>query len=294
MGKDIRINDFDYIPKFNFNFQCQILNYFEIKSEGIIKPNIKITNVFEFETFVFIPLIGNKYNKIDYFKELDSEDYNDRTKSPNKIYNSKFVSYTKYRKSAYDFVYKSFNRIIKEDILYEMVFNAIIDDLKYDNSFSIKEKLNIWFSLYEQFSQNNKNEKSMASKLKDYQEYVGKIILDQADFNLATDEQFMFAAGQVINYILTKSKSADQSYQLLEPYTQKSSCKEFQKAIANDFARYKHANYSGNFERAASFVLTYETDQNLKNYLPELLAGVFSKNQLFSLKKEVPSQTSTN
>ena len=100
-----------------------------------------------------------------------------------------------------------------------------------------------------------------------------------------TDEKFAFAAGQVIEYILSKSKSADNSYNLLEPYLQQSKCAEFKKAMANDFGRYKHENFSKNFEKVAAFVLSYETDANLKHLLPQILSGVFSKNQLFSTSK---------
>ena len=121
----------------------------------------------------------------------------------------------------------------------------------------------------------------MVNKLKEYQDFVAAII-DHEPLTDITDEKFAFAAGQVIDYILSKSKSADTSYNLLEPYLQQSKCEEFKRAIANDFGRYKHENFSKNFEKVAAFVLSYETSANLKHLLPQLLSGVFSKNQLFS------------
>lgn len=125
----------------------------------------------------------------------------------------------------------------------------------------------------------------MASKLKEYREFMEALAEGQADTSQASLEQFAFAAGQVIYYILQKSKSVDASYQRLEPYLQQASCEGLKKAITNDFARYKHETYSARFERAAAFVLTYQTNANLKKVLPELLAGVFSNNQLFPKKK---------
>jgi CRISPR-associated protein Csh1 len=164
-----------------------------------------------------------------------------------------------------------------------MVFNGIQDDLKQSNPYGIKDKLNIWFSLYEKFNPNfNPNDKTMASKLKDYRQFMEILAEDKADISATSLEEFAFAAGQVIYYILQKSKSADTSYQRLEPYLQQVSCEGLKKAIANDFARYKHENYSARFERAAAFVLTYQTEANMKKVLPELLAGIFSNNQLFS------------
>lgn len=121
----------------------------------------------------------------------------------------------------------------------------------------------------------------MVNKLKEYQDFVRALIDEQEPAGI-TDEKFAFAAGQVIEYILSKSKSADNSFSLLEPYLQQSKCAEFKKAIANDFGRYKHENFSKNFEKVAAFVLSYETEANLKHLLPQILSGAFAKNQLFS------------
>ncbi len=167
-----------------------------------------------------------------------------------------------------------------------MVFNSIRDDLKQNNPYAIKEKLNIWFSLYEKFDLNfnSKNSKTMASKLNDYRQFMESLAEGNADLTNTSLEEFAFASGQVIDYILQKSKSADTSYQRLEPYLQQAKCEEFKKAIANDFARYKHENFSSRFQKAAAFVLTYQTDENLKKVLPEILAGVFSKSYLYATK----------
>lgn len=124
----------------------------------------------------------------------------------------------------------------------------------------------------------------MASKLKEYQNFVSGLINENISLDKADDEHFAFAAGQVIYYLLKKSKSEDTSFRLLEPYLQKTNCKALQENISEDFARYKHENFSMNFGKVAAFVLSYETNQNLKKLQPQLLSGLFSKNQLFSNK----------
>ena len=165
-----------------------------------------------------------------------------------------------------------------------MVFSHIKDDLKQNNSFSIKEKLNIWFSLFEKFKHNNQeNEVTMASKLKSYQEFVAQLSMGKVDVDIATDKEFAFAAGQVIDYLLGKSQAQDKSYQLLEPYLQQAKCQEFKRAIANDIARYKHAINDGEtrFKSVCDFVLSYDTVVNMKELMPEILAGAFSRCQFF-------------
>lgn len=269
--------DFDFVSTFEYfvskDKPLAILNLFDIKEKGgkENKHYPVIQNIFDFEQQILKPFIQNKYLRVDYFGDLNKDDYAKLDLT--------FNSFSRYRKAIYDYVYKSQRNTIDGHLFYEMVFNAITDDIKNNNDYGIREKLNIWYSLYEYFNTNNKI--NMVNKLRDYQDFVAAIIADEPLTDI-TDEKFAFAAGQVIDYILSKSKSADNSYNLLEPYLQQSKCVEFKRAIANDFGRYKHENFSKNFEKVAAFVLSYETSANLKHLLPQILSGVFSKNQLFS------------
>jgi CRISPR-associated protein Csh1 len=273
----IVFKDFDFVTTFEYVISkdkpIAISNLFDIKEKGgkENKHYPVIHNIFDFEQQVMKPFIQSKYFRVDYFGDLNKEDYAKLDLT--------FSSYSRYRKAVYDYVYKSQRNTIDGHIFDEMVFNAIKDDVKNNNDYGIREKLNIWYSLYAYFNTNNKI--NMENKLKDYQSFVAAIVADEALTEI-TDEKFAFAAGQVIDYILSKSKSADNSYNLLEPYLQQSKCVEFKRAIANDFGRYKHENFSKNFEKVAAFVLSYETSANLKHLLPQILSGVFSKNQLFS------------
>ncbi|MDD3771754.1 MAG: hypothetical protein PHC38_03755 [Weeksellaceae bacterium] len=270
----IVFKDFDFVSKFEYKIEDLIIqNLFEIKEKGgkADKYYPLIKTIFDLEQQVFKPLIQSKYHRVDYFGDLKKDDYEGLDLT--------FSSFSKFRKSVYDFVYKSQRNTIDGNVFYELVFNSILDDIKNDNEYGIKEKLNIWYSLFKYF--NPKTNINMVNKLKEYQEFVTALIAGEELADI-TDEKFAFAAGQVIEYILSKSKSADKSFNPLEPYLQQSKCSEFKKAIANDFGRYKHENFSNNFEKVAAFVLSYETDANLKHLLPQILSGVFAKNQLFS------------
>ena len=269
--------DFDFVTKFEYSISeskpIAIFNLFDIKEKGgkEFKHYPAIHNIFEFEKQILKPFIQSKYLRVDYFGDLNKDDYAKLDLT--------FSSFCRYRKAIYDYVYKSQRNTIDGHIFDEMVFNAIKDDIKNNNDYGIREKLNIWYSLYEYFNTNNKI--NMVNKLKEYQGFVAAILAEESLTDI-TDEKFAFAAGQVIEYILSKSKSADNSFNLLEPYLQQSKCEEFKRAITNDFGRYKHENFSKNFEKVAAFVLSYETTANLKHLLPQILSGVFSKNQLFS------------
>jgi len=283
----IIFQDFDFVSQFEYEFKAEIHNYFSLREKGSKGKDEKlihypeINTIFEFEKKIFNSLLQSKYLKFDYFVELKKDDYEGLDNT--------FQSYVKYRKAVYDFVYKSKRQGIDARIFSDMVFSHIKDDIKNNNEYGVKDKLNIWYSLYEKFDPDNKNKNiTMASKLKDYQDFVAKLAIGQADLNKADDAHFAFAAGQVIEYVLQKSKSDNKSYQLLEPYLQQSKCSEFKKALSNDIARFKHAieDNEYRFKNACSFVLAWETERNMKELLPEILSGVFAKNEFFTIKIE--------
>ncbi|MXV38201.1 hypothetical protein GO491_05850 [Flavobacteriaceae bacterium Ap0902] len=279
-------NDFDFVSKFEYkvngNEGLETLNLFHIQARKEDKQKGEkhyaiIHNIFELEDRVLKYLIQNKYHRVDYFSDFKKEDYENRDLT--------FLSYTKYRKAVYDYVYKSNRYAITRDIFKEMIFNSILDDIKNDNEYGIKEKLNIWYSLYDYFYK-IKNQKTppMASELKNYEKFVTDIINESADLDKATDKHFAFSAGQIIYYLLTKSKAQDNGLKLIEPYLQKTNVKALQQNITEDFKRYSHESFSDNFKKVSAFVLSYETDINLKELQPQLLSGLFAKNQIYSTK----------
>ena len=89
----------------------------------------------------------------------------------------------------------------------------------------------------------------------------------------------------MIYYLLHKSKTADKSYKRLEPFLQQVHASELNKAIARLFDTYKHENFSGNFRHPFASVMAYQTQANMRDYLPMMLAGIFSDNLLFSVNK---------
>lgn len=289
--KGVKFLDYDYVAKFEYKVGgttgLKIKNLFNIYSKGNKNSERKyysaIKTIFELEDRVLKYLIQNKYHRVNYFSEPDKKDY--------AKHGLTFISYCKYRKSIYDYVYKSKIAAVNGKEFDEMVFNALKDDIKNNNEYGIKEKLNYWYSLYEYFhnsnNQQNKSNETMASNLNNYMDFVKTIIENNKDNPEATDQEFAFAAGQVIRYILNKSKSADNSFRLLEPYLQISNCNRLKEKISEDFARYKHENFSRKFEKIAAFVLAYDTTTNIKKLQPQLISGLFADNQLFTNKNNL-------
>jgi CRISPR-associated protein Csh1 len=108
-----------------------------------------------------------------------------------------------------------------------------------------------------------------------------KLFSDE-NYHIAEDDEFAFAAGQLIYYILKQSKSSNKSHALLEPYISKSDPEQFQQMIIRGFDQYKHSfewygSGKGRFEKLAGDIMGYECKTNIKDMLPVILAGYFSQ-----------------
>jgi CRISPR-associated protein Csh1 len=176
-----------------------------------------------------------------------------------------------------------FDSILRTSVLEDIRLDEIKSSYHTEDR-NIRKKLNIWFSLKENFNQSShKNNETMANKLKEHREFIKKLVKSNAD--IENDEQYAFAAGQVIYYLMSKSKTADRSYKRLEPFLQQVQAKQLNMAISRMFDVYKHEQFSGNFKTPFAQVLAYDTSKNMRDLIPTLLSGIFSKNSLFSDKE---------
>lgn len=280
--------DLDFVPSYHYLIDDMFI--FELFSIGG-KQEKRITNLFEFESHVanriFNGQLITKTNAggwwLKYFGDIE---YNPKYLSDN-TYNQLL----KYRKSFYDYIYKAKRESIQSFMFHDIMLKGILDDLRTDEykdrnhtkDFSIKEKLNIWFSLFYYFDKNLNNTESMASRILEHQEKMRDLI--SGTYNLKEnedDDMFAFATGQVIYYLFSKSETSDRSYGRLEAFLQKKECGTLQATLFNTFNMYKHKPFSNNFRKPFAEVMDYKTSTNISTLMPTILAGFFSDNTLFA------------
>ena len=295
------IIDLDFVPNFQYylhdcelrEVDCLNCNYSN-KEKQLIKWKLKgkINNIFDFQDKIANRLLGmeletnTKSNKkwLKYFGDVE---YN-----PKYMTDIQYNLFFKYRLAFYNYIYKSQRNAITKLVFDDIMVNTIIDDLRHDEvkdsrhtkQYDIKEKLLIWFSLYDFFEQTNKNDKDMINLTQQLFDELKSIAKSSsAPPEEVTPELFAFASGQLIRDILQKSKSDKRSHALLEPFLQKTDVNLFKLAIARAFETYKHefTLYSGNkryeFDRTMSLVMgASDTALNVKDLLPFTLAGYFS------------------
>ncbi|MEJ7827088.1 MAG: hypothetical protein WKF91_02800 [Segetibacter sp.] len=287
------IKDFDFVPKFEYLLQDEdnkpwkILNLFEAVN------NSTIVNVFQCQQAILLPVFNNALVtrtktgdfQYKYFEEIDANYCKSAVT---------FLLVMQYRKAFYDFIYKSKRMAVTQTMFNTILRESIVEDVRLDeikNGYhtqdgSIRRKMNIWFSLSERFNLNNiKITTTMASKLQEHREFILKLAKNES--TITSDEQYAFTVGQVIYYLLSKSKTTDRSYKRLEPFMQQVHSKELNKAVSRMFDSYKHENFSANFKNPFAEVMDYNTSTNVRDFMPTILAGIFSKNALFSDKDQI-------
>ena len=283
--KKSRVVDLDFVPVFKYHLNGLQLQ--EIFPLGGKLRNLSVKNVFDFQNNVINKVFNNQLVQntknnglwLRYFDDLEVKPEYGLTDT---IYHLLY----KYRKAIYDYVYKSRHQEITCRMFDEMVLLSVLDDIAHDEegdkNFSIKQKLNIWFSLYNHFNNQHKNREDMASKIPELMEKCRKVA--HHGENLSEDPaEFAFAAGQLIYYLLDQSESSNKSHALLEPFLQKSKTELLQDSISNTINTYKHAiNFGkGRFERLSKEVLAYETNVNIKKLQRYLLAGYFADSVIY-------------
>ena len=300
-AKDIVINDIDFVPMFRYYFDKPLLienvMLAGYKRDEIFEEerDISLKDIFSFEYVVVREIFNNclvmikkdgSYKSL-YFGEVDLSKRSD---------NGKFLIYQlimKYRYAFYEYIYKSKQNAINVLMFDEMMFTSILASIKNEEvksrfSFNnvIKKKLNIWFSLHNLFNNNDKKKEIMASNVTDLMSKMR--IVAKGEAVLETPEEFAFAAGQLVSYLMDQSVASDKTYSMLEPYLQKTKSKHLQDAIAHVFSQYKHAVsiYGKAFKALASNVLTYDEDVDMKPLLKYFLAGCFSNCVIYEKKEE--------
>lgn len=281
-----QIIDLDFVPVFKYTLKDKEENDFVVKEIFGKEPdnyfNSKDHSVFSFlfqivNTIFNRQLVREDSTFSNFFEDLK---VNPKYGLTDVILNLLL----KYRKAWYDFIYKSKQQIITMTMIDEMFMESIIDDLRHDEEFKktaqLRKKLSLWFGLQPLFD-NNFNTNSMANKTVELQTKIREIAQTES-FHIATDDEFAFAAGQLIWKLLIQSESANRSHALLEPFLQKTEPVLFKQAIASTFNmhKYKFVLYPTKYEfdKLFSEVMGYDPDiSNMKEHLPMILAGYFSE-----------------
>jgi len=290
------VKDFDFVSRFDLNLNSDGSPW-EVYDLFGSKESMTLRTVTDLMTQVLPPMFNNALVVRRKEKEWIFHWFDEIDPAYTKTHNAYLLA-MKYRKAFYDFIYKSQRQSVTGQAIVEVLLTGIVDDIRLDKwegkynseGLNIRTKLNLLFSLHSYFSSppNPRFMPENITQLRDSLESMAK-----GDAQIATDEQFAFAAGQVVARVFYESETADRSYKYLEPFLSQSNADQFRMAIGNFIKRYKHVEFPPRFRNVSADVLTCPVKGDLQKLLPVFLAGVFSKTQLYWEKKEKADPSST-
>lgn len=286
----IEIKDFEFVPSFNYEFECSIFSIFETELKIA-----SIKNIFDFQRIIVRELFDNCLVKIDE-KGKYTQNYWGTVESQYCKTNNNYRLILQYRKSFYDFIYKSKKESIKPLILRDIILSGIVDTLqdeKYRTTNKTKEEhiktlLNIYFSVNQYFDPENTNFNKinipMATKTKDLLVYVQELASNEdKHFEEGNDIEFAFSFGQLVYYLLSQNETSNKTHSLLISYLQKSDFELLKEKAKEDFTKYSYKISFNNkkFNKISSEIFAYKPKSKFSDLVSFFLAGYFSKNSIY-------------
>jgi len=287
----LTIYDIDYIDAFEYKIKdFEVKNIFELKD----CYSDKIENIFDlewrfFSKFFYAIKDGNE--KIGWLSEKYFVDkLVDKT---DKKFKNKYGSipamvatkFYQYNKTIFDYIYKGKLEVINGNMFDDICISIIREQIKlnddWDKTYKIKEKLALYLSLHKNF---HKGE-DLATQVIELRETVSELIENEEN-HIESDEEFAFASGQLIWYILSKNKSSSKTHSLLDIFISKNRVDDFKIVISQQIQKYSYAfkffdNNEDWFGKLVSEVMGYKLEhQTIKSLIPIIMAGYFSKNVL--------------
>ncbi len=284
----ITFRDVDYIDAFQYKLKnFEITNIFKLK--GLYSG--KIENIFNMEWGFFSKFFYSVKDEQEKIGWLSEKYFKDKIVDKNdKTFKNKYgtvspmvaTKFYQYNKAIFDYIYKGKLEVINgymfDDICISIIREQIKENKDWANTYKIKEKLALYLSLHKNF---HKGE-DLATQVIELRETVSELI-ENEDKHLMSDEEFAFASGQLIWYILKMNKSETKTHSLLDIFISKNRAEDYNLAIAQNIQKYSHAfkffNNQNWFDKLASEVLGYKLEQQtIKSLIPLIMSGYFSKN----------------
>lgn len=269
------IIDFESIPF----IPSEVKSHHKIEKE---KSSFKIEIVDFIDAGLDLYEINNKNAKAKIDEVLYQKSLSDNNLFDNKInINDKMLKELIYqtRNSVIELLYKN-----NEADFYQMVnkyssdfIKAALRSGKEYGELNAKKAINFILSL-----KDYKGETVDLDTIKENLENALKSDITKLDSN-----EYFFLAGQIAKYLMSKSKAANKTYALAEPYLKAKTTNKLKSVLKNEFERYKYeiSIYDKRFNKAYLLIQNSDDIQINNDFESLMLAGMMSQNLIYDNKK---------
>lgn len=262
--KDL-VTDFDYLPLHIQKLEKDIAvkNFLHIKD----REDLNITELWQLENLV---------DEVFYNKQLKSNYFRDDLKVSNYVSKKlqQLIFETKYAMVNY---FKKFDEREFYQVIKKYGTDFVVEHLRQNREYKAKESLNLKFSLLQHKGEEIMNIDVMQKRM------IEK--LETSNYESLQSNEFFYLCGQIVKYLLSKSKSGKKDADMLEPFLRAKNVKKLKDEIKFTFFKYKHeiGLNQTKFNNAMSLITAYESETVVDS--DSFLVGVLSQN-LFYMKKE--------
>lgn len=276
------IDNFDnaFLLKFNENGRAVISDFESIVFKE--KSSFKIEIVDFIDAGLDLYEINNKNAKAKINEVLYQKSLSDNNLFDNKInINDKMLKELIYqtRNSVIELLYKN-----NEADFYQMVNKYSSDFIKVAlrsgkeyGELNAKKAINFILSL--------KDYKGVTVDLDTIKENLENAL--KSDITKLDSNEYFFLAGQIAKYLMSKSKAANKTYALAEPYLKAKTTNKLKSVLKNEFERYKYeiSIYAKRFNKAYLLIQNSDDMQINNDFESLMLAGMMSQNLIYDNKK---------
>lgn len=274
-GKELEIHDFDNIVGMRFkikNLKIQMVIPIDYKNVKPALKHDKIEDLRELEANINAVLF-NKFLSNNYFTKPKDIRLNDFRVKENLLI---------YREAFFAWFYKGNSSVIRESFG-KLTMSLIKNSIRNNNLIRAKEQYNLECGVLEYFE----GVKNMADILKGLADKLRKKINSENpnEISLESDDEYYFAAGQVVSYLISLNKSSKKNLSFINPILNCKSNERFKKEILYLLKKYGYAIWDTNkkFKKLQSMVCGYIPEGKLNENL--FVAGYLYSNLIYEKNK---------
>jgi len=285
-GKEIVIEDFEYLPSYNPKIDFRIPNVLQV---GKSEDNVYYTED-DKACKTRIELEGHT-NRL-FFNGRLINGYFQEPKIKTGAFSKNLQNILLISRKAFHSFFRKASDIDLLGIIDKVSMAIIKEHLKNGERYKAAWAYNLRLGFFEYYS--IKGGEQMGNKIKELMHNIGNKISSKEAVFCESDEEFYFTAGQLAYFLLSKSESQKKNFDMAEPFLRTKSGTEIKKQLNYIFDRYKHAIRMNDisFKNAMGMVQGYETNRSYRDYEDIFIAGLMTKNILYKAyedenKKEV-------
>lgn len=274
-GKEVEIHDYDVITGYKPNLSKK----FEFKNILKIDQNSKNVSVQKYDESGKIEYIQQIINEVFFSKFLTSNYFTepgDLSINDGNLKNNLLLA----REVLFNWIYKGADNGIFS-VLNKVSLSLVKGSIENGYIPKASHQFNLRWSLINYF----KGGKDMADVIHDIKDSLRVKINESITNKLENDDEYYFAVGQLINYLLSKSKGKKRPHSLANPFINGKNNSEIKEKLRKLYGKYSYdLDMNGKrFNNLYAMIIGYSPESKVNQDL--IVGGYLSNNLIYEKDK---------